>query len=353
MRRAFFSTILLVTSLTSLVLADQVTLKNGDRLTGSIEKADSKSLVIKSEFAGEVTIQWAAVEQITSDQQLHVGLANGKMAVGKLTTQDGQFEVATAGGAVVAAKDNIVEIRNDTEQAAYEQSLHPGLTQNWEAGTNIGFALTRGNSETKNLSVGFTADRKTLHDKLALYANAVYATNDAPGATPTTTADNEQGGARYDHNLNSRTFGFVSGDFQADSLQTLNLRSILGGGLGYHLIKRDATTLDILGGANYTHESYDAFSRSLAGATVGDEFMHKIAKNTVINQTLYFYPDLSNTGEYRGTFNFSTVTKISKWLGWQNSYNDIYVSDPPLGKKKNDIVVTTGLNITLIRGGGK
>ena len=48
---------------------------------------------------------------------------------------------------------------------------------------------------------------------------------------------------------------------------------------------------------------------------------------------------------YRGTFNFGTVTKISKWLGWQNQLGDIYVTNPPVSAKKNDVVFTTGLNI--------
>lgn len=44
-------------------------------------------------------------------------------------------------------------------------------------------------------------------------------------------------------------------------------------------------------------------------------------------------------------FNIGTVTKISNWLGWQNQFGDIYVSNPPIGTKKNDILLTTGLNI--------
>ena len=62
--------ILLVASiglLSPAVFADQVTLKNGDRLTGDIIKSDDKVLVLKSEFAGEVSIQWAAVDGICWD----------------------------------------------------------------------------------------------------------------------------------------------------------------------------------------------------------------------------------------------------------------------------------------------
>src|SRR5580765_2775382 len=60
------------------VFADQITLKNGDRLTGDIVKSDGKTLVIKSEFAGEVAVQWAAIDTITSTQTLHVGLKDGR-----------------------------------------------------------------------------------------------------------------------------------------------------------------------------------------------------------------------------------------------------------------------------------
>jgi hypothetical protein len=57
-------------------------------------------------------------------------------------------------------------------------------------------------------------------------------------------------------------------------------------------------------------------------------------------------PDLSQTGQYWGTFNFGTVTKLNKWLGWQNSFGDIYVSNPPVGTKKNDLILSTGLNFS-------
>ena len=81
------------------------------------------------------------------------------------------------------------------------------------------------------------ADRKTLHDHLGLYTNSVYATNDAPGATPATTANAVQGGIRYDHDFTPRIFAYVGADFQTDALQTLDLRSVFGGGLGVHAIQ--------------------------------------------------------------------------------------------------------------------
>jgi hypothetical protein len=79
---------------------------------------------------------------------------------------------------------------------------------------------------------------------------------------------------------------------------------------------------------------------------LGDAFTHKVGKGTVITQSFFIYPDLSDTSQYRGTFNLSAVTKLSKWLGWQSSFGDIYVSNPPSTTKKNDLQITTGLNVS-------
>ena len=337
------------------LFADQIVLKNGDRLTGTIKKSDDKALLIKTEFAGEVTVQWPAIQELKSDQSLHVGLNNGETVVGPVTTSDGKLEVSTkAAGNVEAAKENVVVIRDDAEQLAYDKAQHPGVLNGWNGGINIGFGLTRGNSEAKNLALAFTSTREGLHDRLSLYARSVYATNDLPTASPHVISNTNQGGARYDRDITPRLFGFVNTDFFTDALQDLNLRSVVGGGLGFHAIKSDNTTLDFLGGANYTHENYTQLAplprliHSFSAAQMGDEFLHKIAKSTVITQKAYFFPDLSDAGEYRATFDFGTVTKINKWMGWQNMFGDVYVTNPPSGKKNNDVIFTTGLNITFV-----
>jgi putative salt-induced outer membrane protein len=346
MRKLQLWAFLSVIGMSSLLFADQLVLSNGDRLTGTVTKSDGKTLVIKTDLAGEVTVQWTSVQSLTSSAPLHVVSAS-KTVVGPVTTTDGSLAVSTTqSGTVDVAKADVTALRNDQEQAAYEKSLHPTLLQGWKGGANIGFALTGGNSETKNLAIAFTADRKTSHDEIALYANTIYATNDAAGAVPNVTANATQGGARYDRNLTKLVFGFGSADFQTDALQNLNLRSVLGGGLGFHAINTNRTTLDFLGGANYTKENYIGMDRNFAALTLGEELTYKLGTSTVLAEKLYFFPDLSDTSQYRGTFNFGTITKISKWLGWQNAFGDIYVTNPPAGKKQNDVQLTTGINVS-------
>jgi len=353
-------TLLALLGLSTAGFADQVTLKNGDRLTGTIVKSDGKTLVLHTDSAGNIEFKFDDIQAIKSDADLHVSLKNGKTAVGPVTAADGKIEIATRNaGTVEASKEDVTLIRNDAEQHSYESYLHPGLRHGWDGGVDVGFSLARGNAQTENLALAFNAVHPTLNDKITLYASALNTKNDL--ATPSDVANLEQGGIRYDRNLKPRVFAFVAADFMANALQFLDLRQVYTGGFGYHVIKSDNTLFNVLGGVNYTHETYSngpliagsippifssyGVTNKFVALTLGEELNRKMGKSTVITQNMYFYPDLKNTSEYRFTFNLGTVTKISKWLGWQNQFGDIYVTNPPLSARKNDVIFTTGLNI--------
>ena len=104
--------------------ADQVTLTNGDRITGAIVKSDDKTLVIKSEIAGDVNIKWDGIAVITSTQPLHLTLKDGQTLVGTVTTEDSKFVVVTKDtGSVNAARSEVVAVRNDDEQRTYDATV--------------------------------------------------------------------------------------------------------------------------------------------------------------------------------------------------------------------------------------
>src|SRR5689334_25072349 len=76
--------------------ADQLTLKNGERVTGAIVKKADKSITIKSDAFGVITAPWDQVVSITADKPLTVVLKDGKSVSGTLATTGGKVEVATA-----------------------------------------------------------------------------------------------------------------------------------------------------------------------------------------------------------------------------------------------------------------
>jgi hypothetical protein len=59
-----------------------VTLKNGDRLTGSVVRSHGKTLVVKTDLVGEVTIALADITTLTTDKPLYVALGDGRTIMG-------------------------------------------------------------------------------------------------------------------------------------------------------------------------------------------------------------------------------------------------------------------------------
>jgi hypothetical protein len=86
-----------------------VTLKNGDRLTGTIVKSDTKTLLIKTELAGDVTVLW------------------------------------------------------DAEEHAYDRLQHPRLIDLWSGLLDTGLSETRGNSALLAFTLSAKAAREARH----------------------------------------------------------------------------------------------------------------------------------------------------------------------------------------------
>ena len=325
---------------------EQVTLKNGDRLTGTILSVSDKKLTIKTEHAGTVTIDWDAVAQFSSEQPMVVTRTDKQVVSGAVNTKDSEVAVNTTSGTQTIPMADVAVMRSPADQAAYEKSLHPGMLEGWDGGGNFGFALARGNSDTTNLALGFNAERPTTTDKWTIQAASIYSTSVTDGVS-STTANSFGGFIRYDHNLTKKLFAFGLFAGLYDHAQALDVRISPSGGLGYHAIATPATSLDLLGGFGYTYESYSTgMTNNLMNATIGDEFKHKLAANTSVLQDFYFFPYLNGGGGYRGVFDFGLASKLYRAITWNLNFTDLYNSKPVLGKKNNDVLLTTGLGLT-------
>ena len=353
----------------SCAFADQVTLKNGDRLTGTITKSDDKmeTLLIKTEFAGNVTVKWEAITSIVAEQPLHITLKDGQTIVGTVTTTDGALDVATkTSGEVKAPKENVAIVRNDAEQKALNdemyRQMHPRFVDYWSGLFDTGLSLTDGNSSTINYTMTAKAARVAKRDKVSMYATAVYGKNNAVSPTETT-AHEIRGGARGELNLSERFFGFGFTDFGYNELQHLDLQNVVGAGAGYHAVKNARTTLDFSLGGSYNQEyfstytlttptpaSFPSVTRKNGEIVAGEALNSKVTNRTAVSESFSIFPDLNHTGNYRYAFASSISTKLKNWLGWQVTFNDNYISNPPTGLKGNDLLFSTGLRLTFGKG---
>lgn len=329
--------------------ADQVVLKNGDRVTGSIIKKDGKNLTIKTDQFGIVTTSWDEVVSVQADKPVNVVLPDGRTVQGTIATTNGKVEVTTKDAKLSLEPAEVATIRNDDEQKAYERLQKPGWGDLWTGSGSVGFAGTAGNARTLTFTTAVNAARITNTDKLSVYFNTIKASAFVNGVNADT-AQAVRGGLGYDHNLTSRMFLNVFNDYEYDKFQNLDLRFVVGAGLGYHAIKTDRSQLDLLGGVDFNHSSFSTpLIRDSAEVYFGDDYNYKLSAATSFYQAFRMFSDVSNTGTYRMNFDIGASTKISKWLTWNLALSDRYLNHPAPGRKTNDFLYTTGLGITFAK----
>ena len=338
---------------TPLLLADQVILDNGDRITGKIAKKDGDSVTILSDLMGAVTIKWAHVKSIVTDAPVTVVLAGGKTVEGKLATSGGQVEVAGQ----TAPLPSVTTVRNAAEQARYERFLHPPLYGLWAGYYDLGIAATTGNSESLSITNALNAARATNNDKISIYVSQIYAKGEV-GNTFGLTAQSLKGGWAFNRNLSKRMFLSVFDDYANDKFQNLRFRGVFGGGAGFHAVASDRTKLDLAAGFSLDHESYSeaiapvkpgsspSMTRNSGELYWGDDLSFKVNKASSLTQSFRMFNNVSDSGQYRVNFNLGMATKIAKWLSWQITAGDNYITDPVPGKKTNDLLISSGIRVT-------
>jgi putative salt-induced outer membrane protein YdiY len=345
-----FSVLLTATAL----FGDAITMKNGDRLTGTVIRVEGDSLTLKSELAGEVKIPFAAITSIDSGAPLSLVLKDGQTIVGSLKADNDRYTVTTAAaGTVETTKEKIATIRSEQEQARYLAALdrltNPGLLDLWTGFFDAGYAATRGNAETNTLNLGANLTRSTSRDKISLSFTSINTNARLQGKTQQT-ANAIRGGGRYDLNLSKKSFVFALSDLEFDEFQRLDLRFVLGGGGGYRVVKSKTTVFDLFSGANLHKEFFSTgLRRTSTELILGNELNRKLASNMVLTERLVFYPNVSNTGNYRLNFDTALSTNINKWMAWNVGFSNRYLSNPVPGAKTNDLLFTTGIRLTFAK----
>jgi putative salt-induced outer membrane protein len=350
LRRVTLGTVVgLIVMSASTACADQIILTNGDRVTGSIVKKDGDSLTVKSDLFGLITMPWEKVDSVKADTALTVATKDGKTVRGALALANGNVDVTSGAARETVPVTQVSAIRNADEQLAFDKLEHPGLTDLWAGTATLGWAGSTGNAETLTFTTGVTARRVTRNDKATVYFSSIKASALANGKN-SSTAQAVRGGVGYDHNVSPRMFLNAFNDYEYDKFQNLDLRFVIGGGAGYHLIKTDRSLLDVLIGLDYNHSSYSTPATvQSAEAYFGDDYTRKLGKLASFTQTARMFNDLTHTGNYRLNFDAGTTVQLTKWLNWTVAVSDRYLSTPAVGRKTNDLLYITAVGVTFAR----
>lgn len=334
--------------------ADQITMKDGDRITGEIVKKDGDSVTIKSKNFGTVTLKWADVATVKSDQPLNVTLAGGKTVKANIETQGDRIQVAAPGAPQAVDPKDVVTLRDDAEERTYQKFLHPGLLDLWAITGSLNLAGTEGNAETSTLTTPVNFVRASNTTRTTAYFNSISSSAKIDGVD-SSTAKAVRGGWGYNRNLTKKVFLNAFNDFEYDKFKSLDLGVTVGGGAGYLIWSHDASRLSVTGGGDWNREAFGAgsasaaFTRNSAEAFWGDDFNYKLSARTSFVETFRMFNNLSDTGQYRMNADAGATTQLTKWLNWNVSLSDRYLSDPVPGFKKNDFLYSTGLGFSWAR----
>jgi putative salt-induced outer membrane protein YdiY len=258
--------------------ADELTFKNGDRLTGSVVNLVDGKLTFKSALAGTVTVGIGDLRSFTTEGPVKVILKDGSTV---------QLPVRAG------AADGRVAVGDREVAFADIQVINPAKSR-WEGNATLGFSSIHSSTDTNNLSFQLGVKRETKTTLTDIQANYQFSREDEH-----TTANTAFLGGDYNFGRQNRLYGYVNGSLKHDAVQHLDLRSILGGGVGYQWVRSPGFNFRTEGGISWVREDFsNASTSSKLALRLGYLLDKQLWKNGLLKHDLFFYPKFSDFGDY-------------------------------------------------------
>lgn len=301
--------------------ADEVVLRNGDRLSGTVVKYTGETLVFTTPYSKEIPIAWAEVESLTTETPYWVKLGSGEYVSARFVPRDDgvYLESEQVEGAQPVALNEVVTI-----------GIPPGAR--WSADVKAVVNGSQGNTETFAFGAAAEAFRDTDDDRLR-FGGALARESQSDKDT----VKNTRGWLYYDYHLGAHwdLGAFVTLEY--DHFKDLDLRTVVGGGPGYRFIDTKTMLFKVRAGLAYVNENFGEQSdRDYATAVLGDEFRWQISEGRSVYQLLDVYPSLARGEDVLLHAEVGFRQTLIKGLFLELALIDDYDNLPAEGRKKND-----------------
>lgn len=228
--------------------ADQITLNNGDHLSGKILRMEAGKLILKTTWSmpkKEITVSWSAVSQIELSKPAHIVLQTGEFDGTVQSDSQGKMQiVAGSQKGEQIRRDDIVAINPvkpvDPDAFKYSGQLNAGL----------GFA--RGNTETSNYYFNGQVKSENRLNRTIVKGDLRHET----GVNSIVTTDRSRLSGKYDRFLSKRHYLYAQAILEQDRLASINLRTTLGAGSGYQVYRGENLNLGLESGLSAIRTNY-------------------------------------------------------------------------------------------------
>jgi putative salt-induced outer membrane protein YdiY len=311
--------------------ADEIVLENGDRLTGTVRMVGDGTVVFETGYSEPIKLQKSKITHISTDNPQEVLMISGEILKGKLTTgEDGRLMVESGDGREAAVVDW------DRVTALNPPPVEP---PKWKGSITLGAGLQSGNSDRAHASIGAEAKRRSEQDRFSLRFLYNYAEeNDR------VTSRNTFGALKYDYFFTKAFYGYVGVEVLNDKFKDLNLRTVVGPGVGYQIWDDTIKFLLLEAGLAYFSEDLkQGEDKQWLTARLAGDFSYTLKETIVFSDQIVIYPNLEETGQYKLRNEAAITSALGS--GWALRFANILErdSDPPLGVKQHDLYWTLGL----------
>lgn len=321
--------LIVLSVLSSPVIAGEIVFKNGDRLTGKIVSAEGGKLTIESAVAGTVIVDMANVQTFSTDEPIEMHLSDGTVLKQQVSTSPTEGTIATAESDAMAAQE--IAVANVTE-------INPPPVK-WTGSVNAGALLTRGNSETDQVSIGFDAMRRAEKDRISAAGQYLYGRQEDPDSgDEQTTTDNWFLAGKYDYFINEKLYWFTGARIERDRIADLDLRFTPSAGLGYQWHESEVWNFNTEAGLAWVYEDFENDdSNSYFAARFAYHYDRAINDKVKFIHNLEYIPSIEDIEE----FNLNTDAGLRIALTDQ-MFNELKVewrhdSEPAPGADENDL----------------
>ena len=212
---------LAVLSVSTPLFADTVWLKNGDRLTGKIRVFDGGKLLIQTEYAGSVPIDWRQVKTLESDQELLVkqDAYTGEKAKSLQAAEEGKVILANG------------EAPKTVELASIQQILKPKpLIEDlaWKGNVDVALDYKRADKDTDDYDIDFKTTAR--HGAWRHNAEGEY---NREFQDDVVTTDNWSAEYALDHFIDEKWYWQGRLTYKRDKVEDISRQRTVGTGPGY------------------------------------------------------------------------------------------------------------------------
>lgn len=221
-------------------LADEVRLKNGDKLTGQIVRMQEDKLILKTTYAGEINIAWQEVASIRTDDSVKFVLKDDTALEGTTEAiKDGKMKLDTG-----SASFSLADVK-----AINPEPVKPVKIT---ARANVNITNERGNTDTDNFY--FDGEFVARTEKNRYKVGGELKKEKADGIT---TSQNWLAHGNYNYFLNKKWYLYADTLFEHDEFKDLDLRSTLGAGVGYQFFETPLLNFSVSSGLSWVDENFD------------------------------------------------------------------------------------------------